>query len=190
MDPLSLKLLHEAISTGWHAYSFARGGTLYRLFDEVASQHGRAAALAIHDAWLNSDLPRDQLNQAESLLRGAYQSYSEQAEPGAVKRWMFDTRPAYMPNPMHKALLNAAATALLAAEVTHYSGNPPMSRTWRERADSMYRRYRQLAHPSVDPAMKTLKGSLAGKGTYKELCRRYDQNCREFEAAYRAAVAD
>jgi len=159
------------------------------VFDEIASQGGREAALAIHDAWLNSDLPRDQLNQAESALRGAYQIYSDHAEPGAVKRWVIETGPAWLPNTIHKALLNAAATALLAAAVTHYAGNPAMSRTWHDRADSMYHRYRERAHPSVDFRARTTKNSLTGRGTYKELCRRYDQNCRDFEAAYHAAFA-
>ena len=186
VDAVSLRLLYEAISTGWHAYTFAQGGTLYRLFSEMASQRGREAALAVHDAWMNSDLPRDQLNQAESALRGAFQIYSEQAEPGTVRRIVINQMiPAYLPNQTHKALLNAAATALLAAEVTHYAGNPAMSRTWLDRADSMYCRYRERADPDVDPRLNDWRL----RRTREDLRRKFDQNCHEFEAAYNAALA-
>jgi hypothetical protein len=179
----------------WQARAFVQGGELYTLLSEIAGQRGREAALAVRDSWI-SDVPRDQLIQAESALRAAFQIYSEQANPGSMRQFLHNDvlvglGPTFT-NPIHRAMLNASATALFAAEVTRYAGNPTMSQTWRERAVSMYNRYYESANPATNPRLSRGPGTGLYRNraaTFDEHQRRFDQNCREFLAVYNALPA-
>lgn len=176
----------------WHAYDFAQGGTLYKLLSDVADRQGREAALAVHDAWAYSDIPRDQLIQAESALRGAFQTYSELAEPGGMRKFLIYA--AYWgQEPVSKALVNAAATALFAAEVTRQAGNRTMSRTWLERANDMLVRYRKYADPeaymtahrTTMPIRYNRQGEMIAPFIgFAAARQRFQENCFELETIY------
>ena len=113
-----VELLEKALKSGKELYSFAQGGEFYLLLNELAGIEGQTASRAIDDA-MKSKYSRGQLNQAEGILRLAYEKYSRAANPS-----FFSNVVSAVIEPMgplksrNKSLLNAATTALTAAEVT------------------------------------------------------------------------
>jgi hypothetical protein len=177
----SLELLSAALENGKGLYNFVRGGEMYLLLDELAGIDGKVAAAAIEDAMKRSSRPRDQLVQAEGALRQAWEKYNTAAKPtGILKKIGAEFSGAGPEGTINKALLNAATTALTAAEVTRLAANPEMRRKWLSRSENDFDLYKTRAK-SEEPNTMSMTGDLRFK-------QKFERNVREFNKAYRLAA--
>jgi hypothetical protein len=187
---VAIELLETALKSGKELYDFAQGGEFYLLLNELAGIEGQAASRAIDDA-RKSKYPRDQLNQAEAILRLAYEKYSKAARPSFFHNVVSAVvEPSGPLKSRNKILLNAATTALTAAEVTRLASNPPMRRAWLDRAQQDFDLYITRAKPRYErPVEPKTRMDQDGWEIYlnlKPLYDMFDNNVRSFNAAYRA----
>lgn len=187
---IPIELLETALKSGKELYKFAQGGEFYLLLNELAGIEGQAASRAIDDA-RKSKYPRDQLNQAEGILRLAYEKYSKAAKPSFFHNVVSAVIEPMGPHKSrNKILLNAATTALTAAEVTRLAANPPMRRIWLDRAQKDFDLYMTRAKPRYErPEKPKTKMDTDGWEIYLSLQSLYDvfdRNVRSFNEAYRA----
>lgn len=191
---LPLVRLKTALENDREIYNFVQGGEFYLLLDELAGFDGKAAAGAIDDAMRHRKYPRDQLNQAEGALRHAWAKYDTAAKPTSFLRKATAAFAVSGPEkPINKALLNAATTALTAAEVTRLAANPSMRREWLARAKAAFDLYVIRAKPkgTVEkrdyhrfelPDTELLELEFGIERQYGE----FDSNVHSFEEAYSA----
>jgi hypothetical protein len=186
MSPLELLAL--ALANGKGIENFASGGAMYLVLDELAGSDGRMASLAIEDARSHSQDPLEQLNQAESALRHAWDKYQTAARPRSFFRkvgaWYTGEGPERSSN---EALLSAVAAALTAAEVTRLAANPPMREEWLSRAKEDFDLYETRAKPE-EPEMIGYVGHEDGYAmalvTYTRLEKEFESNVHSFWAAH------
>ena len=187
---IPVELLERALKSGKELYTFAQGGEFYLLLNELAGIDGQAASRAIDDA-RKSKYPRDQLNQAEGILRLAYEKYSKAARPSFFHNVVSAVvEPAGPLKSRNKILLNAATTALTAAEVTRLAANPPMRRIWLDRAQKDFDLYMTRAKPGYGrPEIPKTRMDQDGWEIYQNfqpLYDMFDRNVLIFNGAYRA----
>jgi hypothetical protein len=185
-----LELLEKALKSGRELYSFAQGGEFYLLLNELAGIEGQTASRAIDDA-MKSKYPRDQLNQAEGILRLAYEKYSRAANPSFFSNFVSAVIEPMGPlKSRNKSLLNAATTALTAAEVTRLVANPSMRRTWLDRAQKDFDLYLTRAKPRYErPEKPKTRMDTDGWEIYlnfQGLYDVFDRNVNSFNQAYLA----
>jgi hypothetical protein len=190
MEPLTL--LGTALKNGKGLYNFAQGGEFYLLLNELAGLDGNAASKAIGDS-AESKYPLDQLNQAETLLRLAYEKYSKAARPSFFRNIIGTVvEPSGPLKSRNKALLNAATTALTTAEVTRLAANPPIRKIWLSRAKGDFYLYETRAKPGwsrPEPPSNWKWASYDDKMMYLNLQSTwdvFDRNIAAFNGAYSA----
>jgi hypothetical protein len=136
-------------------------------------------------------VPAGSTQPGRGILRLAYEKYSKAARPSFLSNIIGAVvEPSGPIKPRNKALLNAATTALTAAEVTRLAANPSMRKKWLGRAKEDFDLYLTNAKPRYEkPEPPGRRATVDDRQMYINLQTPYDwfdRSVNSFNEAYTA----
>jgi hypothetical protein len=188
---VALESLEKFVSIGRDLKSFAEGGEMHAVFDELAKVQGKAAARAIADR-SQSQYPNVELTAAVTLLRNCYENYKHNADKKTFSDRLLDTF-GYQLRARIDDCFAAATAALTVAEVYALLKNQSQFDVWLNRARSDMKTYlerSELEEPKFeeyiaqDPETGGVKYSTDLYVYQNQLQDRTDKE-KSFEDAYK-----